>query len=60
MIGLGVTGVVMLGAVGFETRVRFEDGRSLDYYVDRAGGYTQSADKGRTTVTQQNGERRRE
>jgi hypothetical protein len=49
--------VLVRGAVGFETRVRFEEGRNLDYYVDRAGGYTQSADKGRTTVTQQNGER---
>jgi ABC-type cobalamin transport system ATPase subunit len=37
--------------------VRFEDGKSLDYYVDRAGGYAQNADRGRTTVTQQNGER---
>jgi protein involved in polysaccharide export with SLBB domain len=49
--------VLVRGAVGFETRVRFEDGKSLDYYVDRAGGYAQNADRGRTTVTQQNGER---
>lgn len=49
--------VLVRGAVGFETRVRFEDGKSLDFYVDRAGGYTQNADRGRTTVTQQNGER---
>jgi pyocin large subunit-like protein len=46
------------GAVGFETRVRYEAGRSVDYYVDRAGGLTDDADHGRTTVTEQNGERR--
>ncbi len=49
--------VLVRGAVGFETRVRFADGKNLEYYVDRAGGYTQNADRGRTTVTQQNGER---
>jgi protein involved in polysaccharide export with SLBB domain len=49
--------VLVRGAVGFESRVRYEDGKSLDYYIDRAGGYTQNADRGRTMVTQQNGER---
>jgi len=49
--------VLVRGAVGFETRVRFEPGESLDYYVDRAGGYADNADRKRTTVTAQNGER---
>lgn len=50
--------VLVTGAVGFESRVRFEAGKGIDYFVDRAGGYAQNADKGRTTVTQHNGERR--
>jgi len=49
--------VLVTGAVGFESRIQHVPGAGLDYYVDRAGGYAQSADKGRTTVTQQNGER---
>lgn len=50
--------VLVSGAVGFESRVRFEPGKGIDYFVDRAGGYSPEADKGRTTVTQHNGERR--
>jgi protein involved in polysaccharide export with SLBB domain len=50
--------VLVRGAIGFETRVRYEQGRGLDYYVDRAGGYTDNADRGRVTVTELNGERR--
>lgn len=50
--------VHVTGAVGFETRVRYVEDKGIDYYIDRAGGYTQEADRGRTTVTQQNGERR--
>lgn len=50
--------VLVMGAVGFESRVRYEPGKGIDYFVDRAGGYSQDADKGRTTVTQHNGERR--
>ncbi len=49
--------VLVRGAVGFETRVRYESGRGLDYYVERAGGYAENADRGRATLTQQNGER---
>jgi protein involved in polysaccharide export with SLBB domain len=50
--------VLVRGAVGFETRVRFEAGRNLDFYVERAGGYADNADRGRVTVTEQNGERK--
>lgn len=49
--------VLVRGAVGFETRVRYESGRGLDWYIERAGGWAQNADRGRTTVTQQNGAR---
>ncbi len=50
--------VLVTGAVGFESRVRYEQGMGIDDFVDRAGGYAHNADQGRTTVTQQNGERR--
>jgi protein involved in polysaccharide export with SLBB domain len=49
--------VLVRGAVGFDTRVRYADGAGLDYYIARAGGYADNADRGRVTVTQQNGER---
>ena len=50
--------VLVTGAVGFETRVRYEDGRGIDHFIERAGGYADDADRHRTTVTQHNGERR--
>ena len=37
--------------------VAFEPGKNLDWYVDRAGGYTQTGDNARPYVTQPNGER---
>ncbi|MGH6689650.1 MAG: SLBB domain-containing protein [Gammaproteobacteria bacterium] len=49
--------VLVGGAVNFETHVLYRLGAGLDYYVRQAGGYTDRADKGRTTVTYQNGER---
>jgi polysaccharide biosynthesis/export protein len=50
--------VLVRGAVGFESRVRYEPGKPLGYYIERAGGYTALADQGRVSVTAQNGERR--
>ncbi|HEX7120562.1 MAG TPA: SLBB domain-containing protein [Longimicrobiales bacterium] len=49
--------VLVTGAVAFETLVLYEPGRSLDYYIDRAGGYLDIADEDRTTVTYMDGER---
>lgn len=49
--------VRVYGAVAFGTRVLYRPGAGLGYYVDRAGGYTEEADKGRVTVTYQDGER---
>jgi protein involved in polysaccharide export with SLBB domain len=49
--------VLVGGAVNFETHVLYRQGASLDYYIRQAGGYTDLADKGRATVTYQNGER---
>jgi hypothetical protein len=45
------------GAVNSPGPVAYEPGKNLDWYVDRAGGYTQTADQGHAYVTQPNGER---
>lgn len=49
--------VRVTGAVTFESRILYEPGKGLDYYINRAGGYTDLADKNRVTVTYQDGER---
>jgi len=47
--------VKIIGAVGFPTSIVYEDGKSLGYYVSRAGGYAQNADKWKTRVVYPNG-----
>jgi polysaccharide export outer membrane protein len=49
--------VMVRGAVNSPGAVAYEPGRNLDWYVDRAGGYTQTGDNDRPYVTQPNGER---
>jgi len=49
--------VVVTGAVGFESRVLYVPGRSLEGYIAQAGGYTRDADRGRVSVTYSDGER---
>lgn len=49
--------VLVTGAVTFESRILYEPGKSLDYYINRAGGYSDQADKKRVTVTYQDGGR---
>jgi protein involved in polysaccharide export with SLBB domain len=49
--------VAVTGAVNFEARVLYAEGKGLDYYIDQAGGFTDDADRNRTTVTYANGER---
>jgi polysaccharide biosynthesis/export protein len=49
--------VMVQGAVNSPGAVAYESGKNLDWYVDRAGGYTQRSDKGHAYVTQSNGER---
>jgi len=44
------------GAVQAPTKVLFKAGEGGDYYVERAGGYLQKADKGRARVQLANGE----
>ncbi|MBE0566435.1 MAG: SLBB domain-containing protein [Krumholzibacteria bacterium] len=47
--------VKVTGEVGFPTSLVWEEGRRIDYYVERAGGYLKHADKGRTRVVHPNG-----
>jgi len=47
--------VKVMGEVGFPTSLVFEEGRDLNYYVDRAGGYLEDADKKKTRVVYPNG-----
>ena len=49
--------VMVRGSVNSPGAVAFEPGKNLDWYVDRAGGYTQTGDQGHAYVTQPNGER---
>lgn len=43
-------GVTVLGAVFDTGIVSYESGRSIEFYVDRAGGYTDRADEGDVVV----------
>jgi protein involved in polysaccharide export with SLBB domain len=47
--------VKVSGEVGFPTSLVYEDGRKIDWYVERAGGYLEKADKGKTRVVYPNG-----
>jgi len=47
--------VKVVGEVGFPASVLFEKGKSLSYYIDQAGGYTDGSDKGRVKIVQPNG-----
>ena len=49
--------VMVRGGVNSPGPVAFEPGKNLDWYVDRAGGYTQTGDQNHAYVTQPNGER---
>ncbi len=47
--------VKVVGEVGFSTALVYEDGKKIDWYVDRAGGYLENADQKRTRVVHPNG-----
>lgn len=51
------TVVVVEGGVNSPGVVAYTPGKSLDWYVDAAGGYTQAGDNKRAYVTQPNGKR---
>ena len=50
--------VLVTGAVGFESRVRYERGLDLDDYLARAGGVREDGDDDRVSVRYPNGELR--
>jgi len=47
--------VQVMGEVGFPTALVFAEGKDIDWYVERAGGYLERADKGRSRVVHPNG-----
>jgi polysaccharide export outer membrane protein len=49
--------VLVQGAVNSPGAVAYTPGKTLDWYVDAAGGYTQTGDNRHPYVTQPNGER---
>jgi polysaccharide biosynthesis/export protein len=47
--------VKVVGEVGFPASVLYDGGKSLGWYVDQAGGYTDKADKSRVKLIQPGG-----
>ncbi|RKZ12603.1 hypothetical protein DRQ50_11685 [bacterium] len=47
--------VKVVGEVGFPTSLVWEDGLKIDDYVNRAGGYLEKSDKGKSRVVYPNG-----
>jgi len=47
--------VKVVGEVGFPTSLVHEDGKDINWYVDRAGGYLKKSDKKRARVVWPNG-----
>ena len=47
--------VKIIGEVGFPSSVLWEEGRSMSYYLDQAGGTLSTADKGKITVVMGSG-----
>ncbi len=47
--------VKVVGEVGFAASVLYDKGKTLNYYIEQAGGYTDKSDKGRTKVIQPSG-----
>ena len=47
--------VKVTGEVGSPASVLYESGRSIGYYVDQAGGYTEYSDRGRVRFVSPNG-----
>ncbi len=48
--------VAIIGAVMQDVEVRYQDGRSLRYYINRAGGFSENARSGRAYVVYANGD----
>jgi polysaccharide export outer membrane protein len=52
--------VKVVGEVGFETSVLFSDGSSVQYYIEKAGGFTRRSEKDKVVVQYANGETSRD
>ena len=52
--------VKVIGEVGFETSVLIKDGASVQYYIEKAGGFTRRSEKDRVVVQYANGETSRD
>lgn len=48
--------VKVIGEVGFETSVLFQDGASVQYYIEKAGGFTRRSEQDKIVVQYANGE----
>ena len=48
-------GVSVLGAVGASGTIKYEPKKHINYYLDRAGGYTRQADKGGVRLVRADG-----
>ena len=47
--------VAVLGSVRSSTAILYESGTGMDYYIEKAGGYTKEADKGETYIIKADG-----
>jgi protein involved in polysaccharide export with SLBB domain len=52
--------VKVMGEVGFETSVLYQEGASALYYVEKAGGFTRRSEKDRVVLQYANGETSRD
>lgn len=48
--------VKVIGEVGFETSVLYQDGAGVQYYIEKAGGFTRRSEKEHVVVQYANGE----
>ncbi|MDB5047911.1 MAG: protein involved in polysaccharide export, contains domain of the beta-grasp fold [Fibrobacteres bacterium] len=52
--------VKVVGEVGFETSVLIQEGAAVQYYIEKAGGFTRRSEKDRVVVQYANGETSRD
>jgi polysaccharide export outer membrane protein len=55
-----LTTVKVMGEVGFETSVLFQEGATVKFYIEKAGGFTRRSEKDRVVVQYANGETSRD
>jgi polysaccharide biosynthesis/export protein len=52
--------VKVIGEVGFETSVLFQEGSNVQFYIEKAGGFTRRSEKDKVVVQYANGETSRD